>query len=116
MIRNGGATCLVLGIDHLLYQRSLYQFLIYQAGKWLERRESDLRRHRYRFARVFRLEEEPPDDLTDATTIAERVEMVDALSQEAWRLAGVPVSRVDHSQMPMKLVDLERATEDDGAR
>jgi hypothetical protein len=38
--------------------------------------------------RVYRLGDEPPDDLSATTTAEERLAMVDALSIEAWGLAG----------------------------
>lgn len=45
-------------------------------------------------ARVFRLGEEPTDDLTAVTTAAERLEMVAVLSARMRELRGLPDERL----------------------
>jgi hypothetical protein len=45
-------------------------------------------------ARVFRLGEEPRDDLAAVTTAAERLDMVAVLSARMWELRGLPEERL----------------------
>lgn len=51
----------------------------------------------------FRLGEEPPDDLSDVTTPAERIAMMWPLAQAAWAAAGRPVPGYGRSEMPARL-------------
>ena len=51
--------------------------------------------------RIYRLGEEPPDDLTATTTPAERIRMVEVLSRRAWELSGQPFPQVSRSSMPI---------------
>lgn len=55
-------------------------------------------------ARVFRLGEEPPDDLTAVTTAEQRLDMVAELSRRMWELTGrVPPSYV-RAEIPVRVV------------
>jgi hypothetical protein len=45
-------------------------------------------------ARVYRLGEEPRDDLGSTTTVAERLEMVRVLSSRMRELSGIPEERL----------------------
>lgn len=56
--------------------------------------------------RVFRRGSEPSDDLSASTTAAERLEMVDILSQRAWELTGKPFPNLPRSQWPVRIVRL----------
>ena len=51
----------------------------------------------------FRLGQEPPDDLSDVTTPAERIAMMWVLAESAWRLAGRPWPTYDRGNMPARL-------------
>jgi len=51
----------------------------------------------------YRLGEEPTDDLSDVTTPAERVAMMDELAQSAWLAAGRPLPSYARSNMPGRL-------------
>jgi hypothetical protein len=53
--------------------------------------------------RRYRLGEEPPDDLSDATTAAERIAMMWPLALAAWRLAGRRLPDYDRRTMPARL-------------
>jgi len=64
----------------------------------------------------FRLGEEPPDDLSDTTTPAERIAMMWTLAEAAWRLAGRPWPPYDRRSMPARLFRPgTRPPDDDGA-
>jgi hypothetical protein len=64
----------------------------------------------------FRLGEEPPDDLSDVTTAAERIAMMWPLALAAWQVAGRSLPTYDRSSMPGRLWRPgERRPEDDGA-
>jgi len=64
--------------------------------------------------RRFRLGDEPPDDLSDVTTAAERIAMMWALAEEAWKVAGRSVPAYDRRSMPARLFRPgERPTDDD---
>jgi hypothetical protein len=54
--------------------------------------------------RVYRLGEEPRDDLSTVTTPEQRLEMVTVLSQRMWELSGRPVPRYPRSQMPGRVI------------
>jgi hypothetical protein len=53
--------------------------------------------------RRFRLGEEPPDDLSDVTTAAERIAMMWPLAEEAWKIAGRPWPVYDRQSIPARL-------------
>jgi hypothetical protein len=52
---------------------------------------------------IFRLGEEPPDDLSEGTTPAQRIAMMPVLAETAWRLAGRPWPRYDRRRIPARL-------------
>lgn len=52
-------------------------------------------------ARVFRLGEEPNDDLSATTTPEERLAMVDVLSRRMWELSGRPMPSYTRRSMPV---------------
>ena len=52
-------------------------------------------------ARVFRLGDEPGDDLSATTTVEQRLEMVVELSRRMWELTGQPVPSYTRSTMPV---------------
>ena len=54
--------------------------------------------------RIYRLGEEPTDDLSGATTPAERLAMVWELTARAWALTGTPVPSYDRGAMPIVIV------------
>ncbi|HUO51577.1 MAG TPA: hypothetical protein VMT93_03585 [Gemmatimonadaceae bacterium] len=54
--------------------------------------------------RIYRLGEEPPDDLSAQTTAAERIEMVWELSRRMWELTGKPIPQYDRAHMPVRIV------------
>lgn len=53
---------------------------------------------------VYRLGEEPGDDLSATTTAEERLAMVWELTQEAWRLAGREMPAYERSEAPIRIV------------
>ena len=57
-------------------------------------------------ARILRLDERVEDDLSDSTTVEERIVMVEALSQRMWELTGRPVPSYSRAEMPTKVVRL----------
>jgi hypothetical protein len=65
-----------------------------------ERRE----RRRTWPVRVYRLGEEPGDDLSGITTPSERVEMVWDLSARAWELTGQPIPVYTRGQIPVRII------------
>jgi hypothetical protein len=50
--------------------------------------------------RVYRLGEEPGDDLSTSTTPDQRLAMVWELTMRAWALMGQPVPTYERHQMP----------------
>jgi hypothetical protein len=54
--------------------------------------------------RVYRLGEEPPDDLRATTTAAERVEMVWQVTLDAWALAGRTIPDYPRSEAPVRVI------------
>ncbi len=54
--------------------------------------------------RVYRLGEEPGDDLSATTTAQQRLEMVAVLSARMWELSGRPVPRYTRASMPGRVV------------
>lgn len=56
--------------------------------------------------RVYRLGEEPDDDLSGSTTAEERLEMVAVLSRRMWELTGRELPTYARSAIPVKIVRL----------
>jgi hypothetical protein len=54
-------------------------------------------------ASVFRLGEEPRDDLRATTTAEERIELLRALSERAWRLTGRSVPAYSRGEIPIQV-------------
>ena len=65
--------------------------------------------------RRFRLGEEPPDDLSEVTTATERIAMMWALAEEAWRISGRPWPAYDRRSIPARLFRPGDAPPDDDA-
>ena len=57
-------------------------------------------------ARVFRLGEEPCDDLRATTTAEERIELLRALSERAWGLTGRSVPEYSRGRIPIQVTRL----------
>ena len=55
----------------------------------------------------FKLGQEPGDDLSATTTAEQRLEMVWALTLEAWALAGRALPAYERSQAPVRRTSLE---------
>jgi hypothetical protein len=51
----------------------------------------------------FRLGEEPPDDLSAATTPGERIAMMWMLAEAAWKAAGRSLPTYDRANLPARL-------------
>ncbi len=58
--------------------------------------------------RVFRLGDEPGDDLTDSTTAEERLAMMWPLAVDAWTTAGRALPEYTRSQMPGRVIRADR--------
>lgn len=54
--------------------------------------------------RVYRLGEEPGDDLSSTTTTEERLAMVWPLTLEAWETAGRPLPSYTRAETPIRAV------------
>lgn len=54
--------------------------------------------------RVFRLGEEPGDDLSDSTTPEERIEMVVTLTRRMVELGAFQSTTYTRSQMPVRVI------------
>lgn len=54
--------------------------------------------------RIFRLGEEPPDDLREATTAAQRLDILRELTRRAWSLSGRPFPSYSRRQIPVRIV------------
>ena len=54
--------------------------------------------------RKFALGDEPGDDILGNTTTAERLEMVEELSQQAWALSARPLPDYHRSAIPIRVV------------
>jgi len=54
--------------------------------------------------RIYRLGDEPGDDLSAATTPDQRLEMVAVLSKRMWELSGRPIPRYQRNQMPGRVI------------
>lgn len=53
---------------------------------------------------VYRLGEEPGEDLSATTTAEERLAMVWPLTLEAWRLAGRELPSYERAEMPVRVI------------
>ena len=53
---------------------------------------------------VYRLGEEPGEDLSETTTAEERIAMVWPLTVEAWRVAGLEIPTYERSEAPIRIV------------
>jgi hypothetical protein len=51
--------------------------------------------------RVFRLGEEPCDDLRETMTAEDRMRLLRRLTERAWALAGKPIPAVPRNRMPV---------------
>jgi hypothetical protein len=54
--------------------------------------------------RVYRLGEEPGDDLSLSTTAAERLEMMWTLRDRMWEITGQPWPRYSRSEIPIRVI------------
>lgn len=54
--------------------------------------------------RVFRLGDEPPDDLSDRTTPEERLAMMWPLAVSAWTASGRPLPEYPRHRMPVRVI------------
>ena len=54
--------------------------------------------------RIYRLGQEPLDDLRGSTTVEERLEILRALSERAWTLSGRPKPVYARSEIPVRVV------------
>lgn len=54
--------------------------------------------------RVYRLGEEPPEDLRAATTAAERVEMVWQITLDVWELSGRKIPDYPRAEAPVRVI------------
>ena len=55
-------------------------------------------------ARVYRLGDEPRDNLSSTTTADERLEMVALLSRRMWELTGQAFVRHDRATLPVRVI------------
>jgi hypothetical protein len=53
--------------------------------------------------RRYRLGEEPPDDLSETTTPAERLAMMWPMAHEGWLLSGRPLPTYDRASTPSRI-------------
>ena len=65
--------------------------------------------------RSFRFGEEPDDDLSDTTTLGERLSMMWPLAVEAWTLGGRSLPVYNRTNLPGQLVRAGEAPPDDSA-
>ena len=54
--------------------------------------------------RVYRLGEEPDDDLSGTTTAAERLEMMWPLAVDAWASSGQPIPDYPRKEAPVRVI------------
>lgn len=62
---------------------------------------------------VFRLGEEPGDDLSETTTPAQRIAMMWPLAVEAWRVAGRSLPEYTREHLPGRLFRPGESRSDD---
>ncbi len=55
-------------------------------------------------ARILRLTDHQVDDLSDATTVEERIAMVGVLSRRMWEITGRPFPSYSRSEMPARIL------------
>ena len=53
--------------------------------------------------RVYRLGAEPRDDLSDTTTVSQRLEILRELTERAWRLTGRPFPTYKRHDIPVRV-------------
>ncbi len=53
---------------------------------------------------VYRLGEEPPDDLRHHTTPEQRLALLTRLTERAWTLTGAPFPRYERHEIPAKVI------------
>ena len=58
-------------------------------------------------ARVFRLGAEPRDDLSDSTTVQERLDILRELTERAWRLGGRALPTYSRRDIPVRVTRVE---------
>jgi hypothetical protein len=56
--------------------------------------------------RIFRLGEEPRDDLRETMTVEDRLRLLRRLTERAWALTGKPVPILPRSRMPVRITRL----------
>jgi hypothetical protein len=54
--------------------------------------------------RIASLKDQPSDDLSATTTLAERIAMMRPLAEAAWRVAGLRLPRYRRSRIPVRLL------------
>ena len=84
-----------------------------------EAREDDQACRKRRAAwtvRVYRLGEEPTDDISGETTPEERLGMMWRLTLEAWQAAGRPIPSYDRAHIPARLFGRGEPRPDDDSR
>ena len=54
-------------------------------------------------ARILRLDERVEDDLSDSTTVEERIAMVALLSKRMWEITGRALPSYTRSEMPIRV-------------
>ena len=57
-------------------------------------------------ARILRLDGRVDDDLSDSTTVEDRLAMVDALSKRMWEITGRPLPSYARAEIPAKIIHL----------
>ena len=58
-------------------------------------------------ARIFRLDERVDDNLSDSTTVEERLAIVDALSKRMWEITGRPMPSYARAEIPTTIIHLK---------
>jgi hypothetical protein len=58
-------------------------------------------------ARVFRLGDEPRDDLSNSTTAEERIDILRELTERAWRLSGRAFPAYARREIPVHVTRVE---------
>jgi hypothetical protein len=56
-----------------------------------------------RVVRIFRLGEEPRDDLRETMTAEDRLRLLRRLTERSWALAGKPLPSVPRNRMPIRI-------------
>ncbi|HWG53508.1 MAG TPA: hypothetical protein VN677_09425 [Gemmatimonadaceae bacterium] len=54
--------------------------------------------------RIYRLGQEPGDDLSSMSTAEERLEMLVVLSERMWLLSGRPLPSYSRSRLPVRVI------------